>query len=98
MLRRLIFLVALLNLNLPAYGQGTTLGSIVGNVFDSSGASVPGANVAVLNTRTGVLREVTTNSDGFFQALSLIPGIYSAEVTAPSFNKQVQDNLTLEVA
>ena len=30
--------------------------------------------------------------------LSLIPGIYSVEVTAPNFQKQVQENLRLEVA
>jgi len=74
------------------------LGVISGNVFDPSGAAVPGARVIVLNTQTGVPREVTTNNDGFFQALSLIPGVYSTEVTAPNFTKQVQDNLKLEMA
>jgi len=98
MLRCLFVLLGLFALTLPVFGQGTTLGSIVGNVFDSSGAAVPAAAVTVLNTQTGVPREVTTNNDGFFQALSLIPGVYSVEVTAPNFNKQVQDKLTLEVA
>ncbi|HUS04694.1 MAG TPA: carboxypeptidase regulatory-like domain-containing protein [Bryobacteraceae bacterium] len=98
MFRFLTPLVGLLCLTLPGFGQGTTLGAISGNVFDPSGSAVPGARVTVLNTQTGVAREVTTNNDGFFQALSLIPGVYSAEVTAPNFNKQVQDKLTLEVA
>src|SRR6267378_1721636 len=80
------------------FAQGTTLGSIVGTVFDASGASVPDAKVRVLNTQTGVARETVTNESGSFSALSLIPGIYSVEVTAPNFQKQVQENLKLEVA
>src|SRR5262245_25767184 len=80
------------------FGQGTTLGSIVGTVLDSTGSSVPAARVRVLNTQTGVARETTTNEGGGFSALSLIPGIYSVEVTAPNFQKQLQENLKLEVA
>ncbi len=90
-----LFVVAALG---SLYGQGTTLGSLVGNVTDPSGAAVPGAKVLVKNTQTGVPRELSTNGDGFFQALSLIPGIYSVEVTAPNFTRQVQDKLKLEVA
>src|SRR6266852_8803523 len=82
----------------PLFGQGTTLGSIVGTVFDASGSSVPGAKVRVANTQTGVARETVTDEGGSFSALSLIPGIYSVEVTAPNFQKQVQENLKLEVA
>src|SRR5437660_3679269 len=80
------------------FAQGTTLGSIVGTVFDASGSSVPGAKVRVVNTQTSVARETVTNESGNFSALSLIPGIYSVEVTAPNFQKQVQENLKLEVA
>ena len=98
MLRDVKNLIALLLLALPAFGQGTTLGSISGSVFDPSSAAIPGARVTVLNTQTGVPRVVTTNNDGFFQALSLIPGIYSVDVTAPNFNRQLQDKLKLDVA
>lgn len=98
MLRDVKNLIALLLLALPAFGQGTTLGSISGSVFDPSSAAIPGARVTVLNTQTGVPREVTTNNNGFFQALSLIPGIYSVDVIAPNFNRQLQDKLKLDVA
>jgi len=80
------------------FGQATTLGSVVGTVFDASGAAVPNAQVRVINTQTGVAREASTNENGSFSVLSLIPGIYSVEVTAPNFQKQVQGNLRLEVA
>ena len=55
----------------PLFGQGTTLGSIVGTVFDASGSSVPDAKVRVLNTQTGVARDTATNESGSFSALSL---------------------------
>ena len=80
------------------FGQATTLGSVVGTVVDPSGAAVPGANVRVINTGTGVVREVMANDNGAFSVLSLIPGIYSVEVTSANFQKQVQENLRLEVA
>src|SRR5262249_40126227 len=92
------FLFLTVALTGPVFGQGTTLGSIVGSVFDASGSSVPAAKVRVVNTQTGVARETTTNESGSFSALSLIPGIYSVEVTSPNFQKQVQENLKLEVA
>src|SRR5918996_3192577 len=95
-----VFLVTLLAMSLTGslFGQATTLGQIVGTVSDPSGAGVPGAQVRVINTRTGVARETTTTESGNFSVLSLIPGVYTVEVTAPNFQKQTQENLRLEVA
>ncbi|HYI93763.1 MAG TPA: carboxypeptidase regulatory-like domain-containing protein [Bryobacteraceae bacterium] len=80
------------------YGQATTLGQIVGTVTDPSGAAIANAKVRAINTQTGVGRETATGESGNFSVLSLIPGTYSVEVTAPNFQKQVQENLRLEVA
>jgi hypothetical protein len=80
------------------WSQATTLGQIVGQVVDPSGAAIPGAKIKVLNTLTGVPRETTSGANGNFSALSLIPGVYSVEVSAPNFQRQVQENLRLEVA
>ena len=90
--------IASLLLSVSAFGQATTLGTIVGSVFDPSGAAVPGATVRVMNMGTSVARDVSTNENGAFSALSLVPGVYSVEVSAPNFQKQVQDNLRLDVA
>ena len=79
-------------------GQATTLGQIVGTVIDPSGAAIPNARVQASNTQTGVSRITATGESGNFSILSLIPGIYTVEVTAPNFQKQVQENLRLEVA
>jgi hypothetical protein len=65
---------------------------------DPSGSSVPSANVRVLNTGTGVAREVITDERGNFATVSLIPGLYSVEVKAPNFQAQTQENLRLDVS
>ena len=41
-------------------------GSLVGNVTDSSGASIPGATVTATQTETNLTREVVTNEAGAY--------------------------------
>src|SRR5262245_37076452 len=96
--KTVLTLSAVLALSVPLFGQGTTLGSIVGTVLDPSSASVPNAQVRILNTGTGVAREVPTDDRGNFVAVSLIPGMYSVEVKAPNFQAQNQENLRLDVS
>ena len=80
------------------FGQSTELGQITGIVTDPSGGVLPSATVKVINNGTGVERDVTTDSDGVFAARALVPGVYRVEVSAPSFQTQVQDNIKLDVA
>src|SRR5712692_264957 len=79
-------------------GQATTLGTILGNVSDPTGSSVPGASVKVTNADTGISREATTDSSGDFAVRSLNPGYYNVEVTAPNFQRQVQEKVKLDVS
>src|SRR5579885_303937 len=81
----------------PLAGQATILGTITGRVTDPQNAVVPNASVRVINTGTGVVRELTTDNEGAFAARLLVPGTYSVEVAAPSFQKQVQSNIKLDV-
>jgi hypothetical protein len=80
----------------PVYAQvaGATL---AGTLTDSSGAVVPNANVSIKNRGTGVAREITTDSGGFYSAPNLLPGVYDVTVTAPGFSTSVQSELTLTV-
>ncbi|MGH9632530.1 MAG: carboxypeptidase regulatory-like domain-containing protein, partial [Bryobacteraceae bacterium] len=80
------------------FGQATTLGNILGTTTDPSGATVPNAEVQVTNTDTGVARQTTTDDSGNFAVRSLTPGVYRVEVSAPSFQRQVQENIRLDVA
>jgi len=43
------------------------------------GAPVPGATVSIKNVGTGIVREVTSNGDGFYSAPNLLPGTYEVE-------------------
>lgn len=93
----LAFLLCFISPNL-LFGQATELGTILGSVTDPQAATVPNARVIVTNTGTGAVRETTTDSQGAFAARSLVPGVYSVEVSSPSFQSQVQGNLKLDVA
>ncbi len=80
----------------PIYAQvaGATLS---GTVTDSSGAAIPNAQVSIKNTATGVARDVTADSAGFYSVPNLLPGAYDVTFSAKGFAKLVQSNLTLEV-
>src|SRR6266849_1010322 len=58
----------------------TSTGSIRGYVTDSSGTAIAGARVTAVNNQTAAQREVTTQSNGFYAILGLVPTEY--EVTA----------------
>src|SRR5438876_1261971 len=58
----------------------TSTGSIRGYVTDSSGAPIAGARVLAVNAQTSSQREVTTQGNGFYAMLGLVPAEY--EVTA----------------
>src|SRR3989454_5658421 len=58
----------------------TSTGSIRGYVRDSSGTAIAGARVTAVNNQTAAQREVTTQSNGFYAILGLVPAEY--EVTA----------------
>ena len=58
----------------------TFRGAIQGTVTDSSGASVPGAQVKVFSPGTGLSRMVTTNELGVYVASELPLGTYSVTV------------------
>lgn len=75
----------------------TSFGTILGTITDSSGAVVPGANLRVANTDTGLTRNVSANSLGNFTVPSLVAGPYSITVEAPGFKRQIRSNLRLRV-
>ena len=58
----------------------STTGTIAGTVLDPSGAAVPNATVAVMNTGTGIERQVKSDADGRFQFPALTPGSHVLHV------------------
>ena len=80
----------------PVHAQvaGATL---AGTVTDGSGAAVANADISIKNTATGVVREVTTDSAGFYSAPNLLPGIYEITAAATGFSTYREKDLTLTV-
>src|SRR5712664_1017382 len=82
------------SIRVHAQVAGATLS---GTATDASGAAVPNAKVSIKNSATGVVRDVTTDSAGFYSAPNLLPGVYDITVAATGFSSAVQTGLTLTV-
>src|SRR3984893_4226450 len=80
----------------PVYAQGTG-GTLTGTVTDASGAGIPNTKVSIKNRATGVTRDITTDSAGFYSAPNLLPGIYDITIAASVFSTSVRTGLTLTV-
>jgi len=72
-------------------------GSITGRVIDNNGAAVANATVTITNTATNVPSSTTTNGDGNYTALYLVPGSYSVTVEAAGFKKAIRQNIEIRV-
>ena len=96
-LRRCFFLcLPILMLPMLAVGQ-IYFGGIVGTVTDPSGAAIPGASITVLNTGTGSTLRTTTNREGEYQMMHLVPGVYSVTSSMKGFNKTIVTDVTVRV-
>lgn len=69
---------------------------ITGRVADASGAVVSGAKIAIINTETGVRREISANQDGYYTAPLLARGTYSVQAQQPGFKEAIRSGLTLD--
>jgi len=76
----------------------TERGQISGVVTDSTGASVAGAQIRILNKATAAPVSLTSGTSGDYTAANLPPGEYRIEVTATGFKKFLQDNITLSAS
>src|SRR6266480_272649 len=78
--RRLLLGLTLVVIAAPAAVSQTSTGSIRGYVTDSGGTPIAGARVTAVNTQTSAPREATSQSNGFYAILGLVPAEY--EVTS----------------
>jgi hypothetical protein len=72
-------------------------GTISGQVTDSTGALIPGAQVAIRNTATAVTTSLVANQEGVYRAPNLLPGDYEITASAPNFTSFLQKGVTLTV-
>jgi hypothetical protein len=78
----------------PAFCQ---TGQIVGRIVDPAGAVVPDVKIQITQTTTGVVRQTASNSDGYFTAPNLLPGIYTVRLEHPGFKPLNRTGVQLEV-
>jgi hypothetical protein len=76
----------------------TYYGTIVGNVTDATGASVPGAKVTVRNTGTNSTYTATTSGHGSYSVPQLAVGTYEVHVTAGNFKEFVSTGVEVHVS
>jgi hypothetical protein len=81
---------------LPAFPQGST-GRILGVVTDQSGGNVGKATVTITDVQRGVSQTLTTDSDGAYVAVNLLPGTYRVRVEYKGFKTFERQNILLEV-
>ena len=73
-------------------------GTIIGRVFDSSGAAIAGADVTAIQIDTGRSRKAKSGSDGSYAIVNLPIGPYEVTATHSGFKKAIQTGLMLHVS
>ncbi len=76
------------------FGQAN-LATLTGIVSDTGGGVIPGAEVIVMNSGTGISREQTTGEVGSYTFPALIPGEYELIVTSEGFQQHVEQGIVL---
>jgi hypothetical protein len=94
MLKRALSVVVCLFLSTPAFAQ--TLGTITGEVRDSSGAAIPGATVTAQNVATNAARTQQSNEVGAFAFPAMPPGSYLVKAELQGF-RTAQNSVELHV-
>lgn len=89
-----VTLALLLSGSTFAQVAGATLSGLV---IDSTGAAIAGATISTKNLATGEVREVVSNSEGFYSVPNLLPGSYDVTTTAKQFSKAVRRGIVLTV-
>jgi carboxypeptidase family protein/TonB-dependent receptor-like protein len=94
----LVLVVVLLAVLGSTASAQITSATISGTIKDETGGVLPGVDVVVRNTQTGLSRSVVTDANGYFTVPGLAPGGYEARATLQGFNTAVQSGIVLEVA
>lgn len=90
-------LVLLLLITTSATAQVTT-GNLQVVVVDQNKAAVAGAVVKLTNTETGIIKETTTNEDGFYRFTFITPGErHRLDVSVQGFTNTAVENASVRL-
>jgi hypothetical protein len=83
---RYSFLLFVLTVSCVGFGQNAAT-SLRGLVTDPTGAAIPGATVAIVNSANGARVDAVTNAQGEYSLQQIPPGTYTITATAAGFGK-----------
>jgi hypothetical protein len=84
-------------LTFPVAGFSQSTAQISGVVTDQSGAILPGVEVTVTQTETGLTRSAVTNEAGAYVLPNLPVGPYRLEAALPGFRTYLRTGIVLQV-
>ena len=94
----LVIVVLVLATHGDAWAQAIAGSQLSGVVRDSTGGTIPGAEVTVTKTDTGMVRTVFTGADGTYALPNLPIGPYQLKVILTGFNTYIRDGIVLQVS
>lgn len=96
---RSLFLLAatllMLALSVAPVAAQVLYGSITGVIEDPSGSVVPGAKLTLTNTATGQVYEGTADTNGIYNILNILPGVYELKVSQQGFKSQQRTGINI---
>ena len=75
----------------------SNLASVTGIVTDAATAVIPGVSVTIVNSETGLSRNVQTNEEGSYTITNLPPGTYVLTAQASGFRTYQLKDVVLQV-
>ncbi len=79
-----------------ALGQ-TTTGTILGEVKDATGGSMPGVTVTAVNQANGLTREAVTDELGNYRFSAMPAGLYTVKASLTGFKEATRTDLRLAI-
>jgi hypothetical protein len=79
-----------------AQGVGSS-GAITGTVLDASGAVMPRVTIGVVDTQTGLKREVVTDAAGQYRVTGLSPSTYEVSAAAAGFATELRRSVGVAI-
>src|SRR5215471_9573453 len=94
--RAVLLTLALMLSAIDLFAQSAS-GTFLGVVKDSSGAVAPNATISIVNEQTGFRRELSTNSNGEYEAPYIPLGNYTLSARAQGFKTVERSGINLQV-
>lgn len=93
----LLLIVMLVRVDVAFPQASVSTAEIRGQVTDTTGAAIAGANITLTDVNKGTTRTVTTDENGNYAILSLLPSTYTLKIEASGFAPKTLTEVKLEV-